>query len=453
MDDRRVRILKDAPELRGPVVYWMSRDQRARDNWALIFAQEKAMELKCPLVTVFTLVPAFLGAAYRQYSFMIEALRETGAELSRKNIQFVMLKGDPADEMSRFAKKIKASAIVTDFDPLREKREWKARCAALTDVRMYEVDAHNIVPCWEASGKQEAGAYTLRPKIKKSLTEYLSDFPDVKRHPYTAERCYDSSDWGELTSFIKADKSVGPVSWIKPGCAAAGKALKNFIGKKLDMYASSGGRPDEDACSDLSPYLHFGQISAQRAALEVIRSVSGKENKDRFLEELIIRRELADNYCFYNRDYDSFEGIKDWAKHTLKEHSKDKREYVYTALELEKAATHDELWNASQKEMVSRGKMNSYMRMYWAKKILEWSRKPREAHETAVYLNDRYELDGRDPNGYAGIAWSIGGIHDRPWPERKIFGKIRYMSYKGCASKFDIKAYINKVNKFSNGGD
>jgi deoxyribodipyrimidine photo-lyase len=213
--------------------------------------------------------------------------------------------------------------------------------------------------------------------------------------------------------------------------------------------------PTRDAQSNLSPYLHFGQISAQRVALEVLKYLSlppfaregteGGISHAAFLEELIIRRELSDNFCFYNRDYDNFEGFPDWAKKTLNKHRKDRRDYIYTVKQFEHAKTHDDLWNAAQMEMAKRGKMHGYMRMYWAKKILEWTESPEKAMEVAIYLNDQYELDGRDPNGYAGIAWSIGGVHDRAWNERPIFGKIRYMSYNGCKAKFDIKQYINLV--------
>jgi deoxyribodipyrimidine photo-lyase len=196
--------------------------------------------------------------------------------------------------------------------------------------------------------------------------------------------------------------------------------------------------------SNLSPYLHFGQISAQRIALETYKRKHNIETKDAFLEELIVRRELSDNFCFYNKNYDSFDGFPEWAKKTLNEHRKDKREFTYNLEQFEKAKTHDDLWNAAQIEMVKTGKMHGYMRMYWAKKILEWTETPEEALEFSIYLNDKYELDGRDPNGYTGCAWSIGGVHDRAWTERPVFGKIRYMNYNGAKRKFDVKRYIQK---------
>lgn len=202
--------------------------------------------------------------------------------------------------------------------------------------------------------------------------------------------------------------------------------------------------------SNLSSYLHFGQISAQRVALEVQPFIEYAESQKSFLEELIVRRELSDNFCFYNKYYDSFEGFPNWAKKTLNEHRNDKREFIYSLQQFEDAKTHDDLWNAAQIEMTTTGKMHGFMRMYWAKKILEWSASPEDALETAIYLNDKYELDGRDPNGYVGCAWSIGGVHDRAWAERPVFGKIRFMNYNGCKRKFDINSYIKKISLLEN---
>ena len=199
--------------------------------------------------------------------------------------------------------------------------------------------------------------------------------------------------------------------------------------------------------SDLSPYLHFGQIAPQRVAREIQQADAPPEAKQAFLEELIVRRELSDNFCWYNPDYDKFSGFPEWAQKTLDQHRDDRREYLYSLEEFEQGRTHDALWNAAQLEMVLRGKMHGYLRMYWAKKILEWTASPEEALEIAIYLNDRYELDGRDPNGYVGVAWSIGGVHDRAWGERPVFGKIRYMNLSGCQRKFKVDQYIAWVGE------
>ncbi|MGD2279215.1 MAG: deoxyribodipyrimidine photo-lyase [Candidatus Omnitrophota bacterium] len=443
----RIRKLNKSPVAPGPVVYWMSRDQRSGDNWALLFAQQKARELKAPLAVVFCLVPGFLGATARQYGFMLKGLEETEKSLKKKGIAFYLLKGEPGEEIPKFVKKHKAGILVADFDPLKIKRKWKNAAAKKIRTAFCEVDAHNIVPCWEASSKQEFGAYTLRPKIKKLLPEFLEKFPVLKKHDIAWKEKPPKIDWQRAERSLKIDRSVPEPAWIVPGEKAALSALRLFLKKKFSRYSDRRNDPNSNATSGLSPYLHFGQISAQRVALEVQRSSAAKKNKEAFLEELIVRRELSDNLCLYNEKYDSFKGLPAWAKKTLDKHRRDKREYTYSLSRFENAKTHDPLWNAAQSRMVKTGKMHGYMRMYWGKKILEWSGSPEKALKTAIYLNDKYELDGRDPNGYAGIAWSIGGVHDRPWPERKTFGKIRYMSYNGCKAKFDVDLYIATTKK------
>jgi deoxyribodipyrimidine photo-lyase len=296
------------------------------------------------------------------------------------------------------------------------------------------------VPCWIASSRQEWAAYSFRPKVHRLLSEFMDEFPALKMHPFPWKN-REENDWVEAEKSIGAD-AFPKAKWIKPGEEAASEHLAYFLDQKLSRYGSDRNDPVRDGQSNLSPYLHFGQISAQRIALQVIASL---QDSSSFLEELVVRRELSDNFCYYNSFYDSFSGFPDWAKETLRKHENDPREYIYTQKELEAAQTHDDLWNAAQLEMVHKGKIHGYLRMYWAKKILEWMSSPDDALRIAIYLNDRYELDGRDPNGYTGIAWSIGGVHDRAWREREVFGKVRYMSYKGMSGKFAVKAYIRKV--------
>jgi deoxyribodipyrimidine photo-lyase len=442
----RIRVLKENQQGKGPVVYWMSRDQRISDNWALLYAQEIAAQAAEPLAVVFCLVPDFLNATMRQYGFLLAGLREVEHDLVKLNIPFFLLQGQPEMEIPSFAHHWKASTLVTDFDPLRIKRQWKNSVARVLNIPFHEVDAHNIVPCWVASPKQEYGAYTIRPKLNRLLPEFLEDFPRLKKHPYPWNPWPAQIDWKEVKLNLLVDKNIREVNWAEPGEKAARSAISRFIEEGLSMYNADRNDPNRAGQSGISPYLHFGHISSQRIALEVLKKKSAKESKDAFLEELIIRRELSDNFCFYSDNYDSTECFPEWAKKTLNEHVKDKRPYLYDPDDFEKALTHDDLWNAAQMEMVKRGKMHGYMRMYWAKKILEWTRSPEEAMKTAIYLNDRHELDGRDPNGYAGIAWSIGGVHDRAWNERNVFGKIRYMSYNGCKSKFAVDAYIGWVD-------
>jgi len=448
----RIFLLQEGREIRGPVAYWMSRDQRMDDNWALLFAQEEALKRSSPLIVVFCLVQEFLGATIRQYRFMIKGLKEVEKSLRKKNIFFAILTGSPEKKIPEFVHVHGFSCLVTDFDPLRIKREWKNAVAGSISIPFYEVDSHNIVPCRTASQKQEYAAYTLRPKINRLMPDFLENFPRIKKHPF-AWNNRNMTDWDGILKALRIDMTVPEVSWIEPGENAAQKALRQFLLNGLEKYNAYRNDPTKNAQSNLSPYFHFGHLSAQRAANDVLNSKIDNRSKDTFLEELVVRRELSDNFCFYNPDYDKFNGFPDWSRKTLNEHRKDKRLYIYSAKQLENALTRDELWNAAQTEMVMRGKMHGYMRMYWAKKILEWTESPETALKTAICLNDKYELDGRDPNGYTGIAWSIGGVHDRAWNERKIFGKIRYMSYNGCKSKFAVDAYIETMRLLKKSGE
>ncbi len=443
MDENRIRLKQKGTEGNGPVIYWMSRDQRAHDNWALLFAQKLALEKKRNLVVAFCLVPEFLDATARQYDFMLKGLRDVEKELKKYSIPFFMLLGEPSVEIPKFIQKNNAGILVSDFDPLKIKRKWKNEVAKKINTPFYEVDAHNIVPCFYVSQKQEFGAYTIRPKIHKNLPEFLDEFPKLKKMKSSKSFSSNKIDWEKIYSSLKVDEKVKPVDWLKPGEKAAHKTLKDFIENKLDKYAELRNDPNEDVLSNLSPYLHFGQISAQRVAL-VVNGFGDRPSAESFLEELVVRKELSDNFCFYNDNYDSFKGFPDWAKKTLNEHKKDEREFVYTVKKFEEAKTHEDLWNAAQQQLVSTGKLHGYMRMYWAKKILEWSKSPEDALKITIYLNDKYEIDGRDPNGYTGCAWAIGGVHDRAWTERPVYGKIRYMNRNGAKRKFDIEKYISK---------
>jgi deoxyribodipyrimidine photo-lyase len=445
VNPKRTRVLKDEVPGSGPVVYWMSRDQRVQDNWALLYGQNCALQRKVPFAVVFCLVPSFLHATIRHFGFMLRGLIEVERSLLKKNIPFFLLSGSPPDVLPAFIAEENAGILLTDFDPLKIKRRWKDELSKVLTIPFYEVDAHNIVPCWHASPKQEFAARTIRPKIERQLDEFLEEFPKLRSHAFPWKRKMERIDWEKVIDSLAVDRTVAEVSWIKPGETEARRMFRSFLSNKLESYDELRNDPTKDGQSNLSPYLHFGQISAQRIALEVQRSGLNVSHKESFLEELIVRRELSDNFCFYNEDYDTAQGFPSWSLKTQREHANDKREYLFKRERFERAETHDELWNAAQMEMVKRGKMHGYMRMYWAKKILEWSPTPEDALGTAIYLNDRYELDGRDPNGYTGCAWSIGGVHDRAWFQRPVFGKIRYMSYNGCRSKFNVDLYIKGV--------
>jgi len=443
---RRYRQLNNIDPSQGPIICWLSRDQRAKDNWALLAAQDLAFKNKQPLLVIFCLVPSFLGATARAYDFMLDGLQELERDLRALNIPLLILSGEVESTVPKFCREVKAAALFTDFSPLLISKQWKAVVNKKIECAFYEVDAHNIIPAWLASPKQEFGAYTIRPKIKKLLPEFLHEFPKLKKQTIFPDLNLPVNNWLKLRQSLNIDESVVSVSDFVPGEKAAQKTMKAFITGRLDGYNVNRNNPVLEGQSGLSPYLHFGHLSAQRLTLTVQVAKAPKIDIEAFLEELIIRRELADNFCLYNEDYLSEKGFPAWAKKSIQKHAADKRIYLYSLNKLEAAQTHDLLWNAAQMEMKISGKMHGYLRMYWAKKILEWTPNAKTALKYAIFLNDKYSLDGRDPNGYAGIAWSIGGTHDRAWFERPIFGQIRYMNDNGCKRKFDVSAYIARFH-------
>jgi deoxyribodipyrimidine photo-lyase len=248
----------------------------------------------------------------------------------------------------------------------------------------------------------------------------------------------------ELLESLPIDRSVGRADSFDGGTTEGLARLKRFIRDALPYYAERRNAPELDATSHLSRYLHFGQLGPHTIALAVRDADAPEQSRNSLLEELIVRRELAIAFTTYNRHFPTIASCEGWARKTLADHADDQRTHAYTERQLENAETHDPLWNAAQRQMVDSGWMHGYLRMYWAKKILEWRRSPADAYAIAVRLNDKYEVDGRDPNGYAGIAWAIGGKHDRAWPERPIFGKIRYMSGASTGRKFNSRAYIDR---------
>ena len=443
---RRTRLLKDGPSGSGPVLYWMSRDQRAADNWALLAAFHTAKALSRPLRVLFCLAPSFSGASFRHYGFLAEGLRLLARSLAAKNIPLEILAGKPGLSVGKRAHSMNASFTVTDFDPYPEKRSWKADLLETAPCPVAETDAHNIVPAWIASPKKEYSAATFRRKISPVLSGWLTDIPEIQPMPPTNRDGSVPCNLPEhFPALVSAPDAGFPLEWIAPGEPAAASRLRTFLERGLGKYAQDRNDPGLDGLSGLSPWLHFGHLSAQRTAYEIC-AAEDTESSRAFLEELIVRRELADNFCLYEEAAGTYTGLPGWARKSLDNHRNDPRPFLYDIQALENAQTSDPLWNAAQKEMIIRGKMHGWARMYWAKKILEWSSSPEEAFAAALFLNDRYELDGRDPNGIAGISWAIGGLHDRPWPERPVFGTVRYMNYSGAARKFNVKHYIEKID-------
>jgi len=407
----------------------------------LLYAQQKAQENNLPLVVLFSLASSTPGGSYRQKKFLFDGLNELKGTVEQHGISFVNAEVETPEELAERIREMSPCLLVTDHSSLKPQQQWRKRVAYHVDCSVEEIDGRNVVPLRSASDKQEYAARTIRPKIHRRLEQFLVPFPAL-------------AGVGETRSSFPSDPFAPPrfgmdassaVTSFASGERAARAVFAVFVKEKVHNYLERND-PTKDALSNLSPYLHFGMISAQRIVLDMLESKQVPvEAKEVFLEELVVRRELADNFCFFNPQYDSTQCFPQWAQQTLAKHRSDPREYVYSLKELEEGRTHDPLWNAAQWEMLHYGKMHGYMRMYWAKKILEWTAAPEDAMRYAIYLNDTYSLDGVDANGYTGVAWSIGGVHDRPWREREIFGTVRYMNYAGAKRKFKVDEYIQRI--------
>lgn len=424
------------------ILYWMQASQRTKNNHALEYSIQLANKYQKPLVVFFGITETFPDSNLRHYHFMLQGLKDIETSLLDKQIPLIIKKISPDKGAISLADN--ACVVICDKGYLKIQRQWRKTVATQIKCPCVQIESNIIVPVEETSNKQEYAAYTIRPKIMKKYRFYLNQFENSKLIKDSLNLNIDSETINEVDIFLKhtnIDKSAKPVETFVGGENKAESILKKFISKKLDKYSSLKNDPTNDYTSKLSPYLHFGQISPAYIASEIDK----KQGSEAFLEELLVRRELAINFVYYNSLYDSFRGLPSWAIETLHNHQNDTREYLYSLEDLEQGKTHDCYWNASQKQMVRTGHMHGYMRMYWGKKILEWSKTPEEAFDNTLYLNNKYELDGRDPNGYAGISWCFGK-HDRPWKERKIFGKIRYMNAKGLQRKFDIESYSRKFN-------
>jgi len=445
----RIRPLggKSAIRTRGRdfVLYWMQASQRAADNHALEFAADRANEIGKPLVVFFGLTGEFPEAGERHFAFLLEGLKETAVALEARGVQLVVQAVSPGAGAAEIGRR--AALVVVDRGYLRIERKWREEAARRLDCPLVEVESNVVVPVETASGKEEFAAATLRPKIRRLLPDYLVPLqPRLLKKSSLGLRLdsLDLRDAEAVLSSLHPSRRARRVDGFRGGTSQAMERLDDFLENKLDDYPDDRNDPSLDGLSDLSPWLHFGQISPLTIALRVRER--GGPGAAPYLEELIVRRELAMNFVRYNPAYDRFVGLPEWIRETLRRHAGVPREYVYSRTEFEKAATHDPFWNAAQKEMTATGKMHGYMRMYWGKKILEWSETPEAAFRIALGLNNAWELDGRDPNGFAGVAWCFGK-HDRPWPERPIFGKVRYMNAAGLRRKFDVEAYVRRVKR------
>jgi deoxyribodipyrimidine photo-lyase len=445
----RVRVRRGGEPSDGGkcVVYWMQRAERGTDNAAVDLAVDIGNRLGLPVVTFFSAIDNFPHANLRHYRFLQQGLADAEHDLAERGIGFV-LRRPPDHEVAPFLEEVKAALVVGDENPLRFTRARRDKLAHSIRIPYLTVDADVVVPS-RLLEKAQYAAYTARPRLEKLREEWLQPSANPQaQHAWHSPRAMQhyATNLDITDGWKHLDRSVGPVEDLVGGTHTATQRLHWFVKHALKGYAEQRGEPAVDGSTKLSPYLHFGHIGPATIALACSKAVEGghgsAEDLKSLFNELLVWRELAVNFVTYNEHYDSWECAEDWARQTLREHADDKRETIYTLHQLRHAQTHDDLWNASQLQMVHTGWMHNRMRMYWAKKIFEWSPNVATAFDNAVILNDTYEMDGRDPNGYAGIAWSMVGKFDRPWFERPVFGKIRYMSRESTGKKFDSAKYI-----------
>jgi len=446
VEPERVRVFNDATVRTGDyVLYWMQASHRTEDNPALRYAVERADQAHLPLFVYFGLWQTYPEANLRHFRFMLEGLTEVAHSLESLGIRFILRIEPPDKGVLNFLKD--ATIVIVDRGYLRQQQLWYPAVAERCPCPLIQVEGNVVVPVEVASQKEEYSAATFRRKVTYHVDRFLH--PAKTASPKRSSPGLDLPTLaGETTEAILSqltiDRSVPASAIYKGGTAEANRRYEEFLDKRLSGYADNRNDPGGEGGSEMSPYLHFGQVSP--VTLAVLAQEHGGGGTPAFLEQLIVRRELAVNFVRYNDHYDSFSSLPAWAQKTLALHHADPREFGYSLNELERAETHDPYWNAAQQEMVKTGKMQGYMRMYWGKKVLEWSRTPEEAYSTALHLNNKYEIDGRDPNGYAGVAWCFGK-HDRPWGERPIFGMVRYMNSKGLTRKFEMDQYLENVRQ------
>jgi deoxyribodipyrimidine photo-lyase len=424
------------------VLYWIRAARRTEFNPSLATAALLANGMGLPVLAVEALA-ADRYANDRFYTFVLEGVAEFAAALEKLGAGYRFLVQPRRSALAEYASR--AAAVVTD--------DWPAALSSEDftglDLPCYAVDSSCIVPHTEIPDRAYA-AYSMRPKIRRLLPRFLKPLPKVQ----IEQRYQGASDYpeGEISSLVAScdiDRHIPPSTDFRGGRKQALRTLRRFLKDRLHRYSADKNEPSAHATSDLSPYLHFGHISALEVALAV-RDYAQEHRliADEFLEELIVRRELAFNFAYHAERVDRLTVLPSWAQGTLDAHRADPRDPVYTRRQFEAAATHDDLWNCTQKELRIRGKIHGYYRMYWGKMILEWSITPEDALATMIHLHDRYALDGHDPNTYGNILWCFG-LHDRPWPERPIYGTVRSMTRAGMDRKTDTAAYIREIEEMA----
>lgn len=443
----------------GYVLYWMQMFKRTSHNHALNFAIQMANDCGLPLVVYEGLKYCYPWANDRLHTFILQGVPGKIEDFARLGIRYIFYlqrqASDTKNTVRRLAKN--ASVLVADDFPCFIIPEHNRRIAADVNIPVFAVDSNGMIPL-SAFRKEEYAARTIRPKIRKLLPHYLAPIvtPRLKnRSPALAIDCPDTvvtvENIPRLVSQCDIDHSVKPSPLYQGGTRAARQRLRYFVRRILPRYHESRNEPSVDGTSRLSAYLHFGFISIQEIVEAVNRSRAPEEAKAAYLEEAIVRRELSFNFTRFNANYDSLAALPPWALKTMREHSGDPRPEIYEPEQIEAGQTSDELWNAAQRELIHTGEIHNYVRMLWGKRVIEWQPNYEAAFAVLEHLNNKYALDGRDPNSYAGILWCFGK-HDRAWgPERPVFGKLRYMTSRSMGRKFEAKAYIARTREAEKG--
>ena len=455
--DPRLRRLNDKPvATRGDfVLYWTQVFRRADDNAALAFAVERANELGVPCLVYESLRPDYPYASDRIHRFVLEGARDVAARLAERGIAHVFFLPRAPDEARGVVAKLAARArmVVSDDYPAFVVPAHNAAAAARAPCAFVAVDDCAVVPLALLS-KPEVAARTIRPKVTRALDEWLRPIVDpdpAVKPPRRLDLPFDPVDLAkanlvELVASCAIDHEVPPAEGTPGGSREAGLRLDAFVRKHLGSYDTDHNDPSRAGTSGLSPYLHFGMLSARKAALEARSLGEAGPGLDAFLEQLLVRRALSFNFVRTRPDHAKWSALPDWAKATLKAHARDRRYAQLSVADLEEARSPDALWNATMNELRARGVIHNYARMLWGKLPLLWMRSPERAHAAMMHLNDKWALDGRDPNGYANVSWCFG-LHDRPWPERDVFGTVRTMTSASARKKLDFEGYIEKWNR------
>ena len=420
------------------ILYLVSRAIRFKDNQALYTAQKKALNQNAQLICLFNYYPNYPYANLRNMHFLLSGLLEMSQKLNKHNIPLLFRQGNLIENINDLRNDFDITNIITEqhvLKPILKAHDLLSEYCYSNMIEFLKVNTACVVPVDETSLKLEYAAKTIRPKIMSKYKSYLLNFYPILIHPQSIN--IESFNQIQFNNFFTQNKLEElSLSKLIPGEDAANAQLQHFIEHGLKNYANRN-EYDSQGQSYLSAYLHFGMLSP----LKMIRDVenSQHENAPLFVEEALVRRELAENYCYYCKDYDSIKGAWTWAQNTLNQHINDPREYTYTLEKFEKAETHDDLWNFCQMKIVTDGYLHSYLRMYWSKMVLYWTKTPQDAIDLLIHLNDKYMLDGRDPNGYTGIMWSVAAVHDRPWFDRPVIGLVRAMGKDGTLKKSKLK--------------